>query len=282
MREKGTLSEGRLSDGQLSEQIRKETTRDDRIRLAVLHEIAGFSFQKIVDELKLDINKSTCRRIYNRMKEDGTTSNRKRTGRPTFFDKDKRNELDQFITQDKRTRRLPWEMVRNEMAMKCSVRTLRQKAHRLGFHKRRRRKKIGLRAESPSKRLKWAREHLHWTNEEWSRLIWTDESSFSTAGFGQQPPVTRKDGEEETYNADCLNQTWRSGRQSVMVWGAFCGEEKSELHFVPTNTSVNSSSYTLSILDPILIPFWHEMCERDGWTAVVEDNAPGHKKYASR
>ncbi|RPB06289.1 hypothetical protein P167DRAFT_593168, partial [Morchella conica CCBAS932] len=67
-----------------------------------------------------------------------------------------------------------------------------------------------------------------------------------------------------------------------MVWGAFCGEEKSELHFVPTNTSVNSSSYTLSILDPILIPFWHGMCEKEGWTAVVEDNTPGHNKYASR
>ena len=30
------------------------------------------------------------------------------------------------------------------------------------------------------KRLKWAREHLHWTIEDWMRVIFSDESSFET------------------------------------------------------------------------------------------------------
>lgn len=29
-----------------------------------------------------------------------------------------------------------------------------------------------------------------------------------------------------------------------------------------------------------MISFWHEACEEYGWAWVVEDNAPGHKKFA--
>lgn len=62
-----------------------------------------------------------------------------------------------------------------------------------------------------------------------------------------------------------------------MVWGAFCGSLKSELVFVPAGSTVSSTTYTQDILDPLLIPFWHQTCKEYGWTQVVEDGAPGHK-----
>lgn len=65
-----------------------------------------------------------------------------------------------------------------------------------------------------------------------------------------------------------------------MVWGAFCGKLKSELFFVPNGAKVDSQKYVQHILDPLLIPFWHRTCEEYGWTAVMEDGAPGHKKFA--
>lgn len=66
-----------------------------------------------------------------------------------------------------------------------------------------------------------------------------------------------------------------------MVWGAFCGDMKTPLHLIPPGTKVDSGHYTLRILDLLLIPFWHETCERYGWTQVVEDGAPGHKRFAA-
>jgi hypothetical protein len=33
-------------------------------------------------------------------------------------------------------------------------------------------------------------------------------------------------------------------------------------------------------MEPHLVPFWHQCCEKYGWTVVVEDRAPGHKKQA--
>ena len=30
------------------------------------------------------------------------------------------------------------------------------------------------------------KEKLHWTFEEWQRVVWTDESTFSTTAFGRR------------------------------------------------------------------------------------------------
>jgi len=37
----------------------------------------------------------------------------------------------------------------------------------------------------------WCQTRLHWTKEEWKRVIWTDEFSFSTTGFGHWTWVIR-------------------------------------------------------------------------------------------
>ncbi|RPB00903.1 hypothetical protein L873DRAFT_1842857 [Choiromyces venosus 120613-1] len=34
--------------------------------------------------------------------------------------------------------------------------------------------------------------------------------------------------------------------------------------------------------DPVLIPFWHEYCERFGWTKVVEDSVLGHQRFSTK
>lgn len=62
-----------------------------------------------------------------------------------------------------------------------------------------------------------------------------------------------------------------------MAWGAFVGTTKTDLIFIPDKAKMDSEVYTKTILDPILIPFWHEMCEKYEWTKVIEDGAPGHK-----
>lgn len=78
------------------------------------------------------------------------------------------------------------------------------------------------------------------------------------------------------------SKRWRSDRTGQMVCGAFYGEEKSNMHFVPAKVPIHSSLYTTTIRDPLLIPLWHRMCEVYGWTRVVEDNAPGHKRFVIR
>lgn len=108
----------------------------------------------------------------------------------------------------------------------------------------------GIRSYNKPKRVAWCQEKLNWTEEEWKRVVWTDESSFSTAGFHYRPWVTRLP--EEEYHEDCVDYTWEFGRKGVMVWGAFCGTLKSLLYIVPPGTTINSTRYLLLILKFII------------------------------
>jgi len=65
----------------------------------------------------------------------------------------------------------------------------------------------------------------------------------------------------DEYHPDCIDEIWESGRTSQMVWGAFYVELKSKLFFVPSGAKINGDTYTKEILDPLLIPFWHQTCE---------------------
>lgn len=56
-------------------------------------------------------------------------------------------------------------------------------------------------------RLAWAIEHLSWKPEQWARVVWTDECSFSTQGFGKVY-VTRRP--EEKYDDSCCAPKFRT------------------------------------------------------------------------
>jgi len=150
----------------------------------------------------------------------------------------------------------------------------------MGYHKRVPRKKLNASPEDKEKRVAWCQARLHWTKEELERVIWTDESFLSTAGFGHRPWVIRKVDEE--YHPDCIDKNFHSGRKSKMIWGAFCGTTKSDLTCIPGKAKIDSITYIRAILEPALIPFWHQCCEKYGWTIVQEDNTPGHKRHSNR
>ena len=59
-----------------------------------------------------------------------------------------------------------------------------------------------------------------------------------------------------------------------MVWGAFCGTLKSDLVFIPGKAKVDSVLYVQKVMEPHLVPFWHQACEEYEWVAIVEDGAP--------
>lgn len=150
----------------------------------------------------------------------------------------------------------------------------------MGYHRRVPRRKFSIRPANRPIRVAWCRARLDWTYEDWLRVLWTDESTFSTAGFGNRPWVTRKASEE--FHADCIDETFDSGRESRMIWGAFCGTTRSQLVFIPPKAKVDSALYVRNIMYPHLVPFWHTCCEEYGWVTVVEDGAPGHKGFSTR
>ena len=81
-------------------QKRHETTRDERIQIIALRDLAKMSWRQIGAVVKVDYR--TCQRIHARAKIMGTPSNARQTGRPPIFDEAEKQRLHDFIVQDKR------------------------------------------------------------------------------------------------------------------------------------------------------------------------------------
>ena len=65
-----------------------------------------------------------------------------------------------------------------------------------------------------------------------------------------------------------------------MVWESFCGAPKSELVIVPGEMRLDTEAYVGTIVEPHLAHLKQQCYEEYGRVQVVEDGAPGHKKYA--
>ncbi|RPB04953.1 hypothetical protein L873DRAFT_1665396, partial [Choiromyces venosus 120613-1] len=56
----------------------------------------------------------------------------------------------------------------------------------------------------------WAKDLLHWTFEEWSRTVFSDETYFTTIGFNYHPMVIQNS--EEEFHLDCIDECEKSDR----------------------------------------------------------------------
>jgi len=117
------------------------------------------------------------------------------------------------------------------------------------------------------KRMDWASPRLTWTDEMWSKVVFSDEKKFNLDG---------PDGFKYYWHAlghDYKHYSTRAhGGGSVMIWASFSKNGKSHIAFLSRRQ--NSTKYC-ETLQAYLLPF----CERIGvedWT-FQQDNASIHK-----
>lgn len=130
--------------------------------------------------------------------------------------------------------------------------------------------------KNQTKRRAWARTHKHW-GAEWEAVLFTDESSFEVRTVNKRARVWRRAGER--FTPACLQPTFKSGRQSVMVWGGFSARGRTPLVLV--KGSMNSTQYEGVLGDSI---FHHIMAYFGAPDAawLQEDLAPCHASKYSR
>lgn len=81
--------------------------------------------------------------------------------------KNRRNNVTQLTDQ--------FDIGRKDLVSKSSIRRALQ---RVGMNGRVGAKKPLLRAQTIVKRLKFAKDHVDWTHEQWGKVLFTDESKF--------------------------------------------------------------------------------------------------------
>ena len=114
---------------------------------------------------------------------------------------------------------------------------------------------------------------------DWQRVIWTDESSVEIGLESRKCTVWRRVGER--YRKDCLVPTFKSGRQSLMVWGCISYGKRGPLVRIPSDKR-KGPDYVDIILAGPLWDYYVERFNAMGAALVMEDGAPVHRAKVAK
>ncbi|GFU81138.1 transposable element Tcb2 transposase [Trichonephila clavipes] len=121
----------------------------------------------------------------------------------------------------------------------------------------------------------WCREHRNWRDNEWGRVLFTDESRFSLSSDSHRILIWRERG-SRNHPSNIIERD-RYGGRGVLVWGGIMLGSRTNLHIFDAG-SVNGTRYCNEILLPYVRLFRGAMGLQ---FLFIDDNAPCHRIVAA-
>uniref|UniRef100_A0A914QKF7 Transposase n=1 Tax=Panagrolaimus davidi TaxID=227884 RepID=A0A914QKF7_9BILA len=219
--------------------MKSKKNTSEAIRKLILKKHAdGQSNRAISREIR--VPSSTVDYIVNKFKNGEPIRDKPRSGRP----KKTTNRIDRAITV---SRRLSDAGLNGRVAVNKPLINARNRARRLQF----------------------AREHQHWTVEQWKKVLYSDESKFNLFGSDGKKYVRRP--VNQRFNPRYQIPTVKHGGGSVMVWGAFHYGGVGPIHQI---YGIMDKFVYRDILENQMLPFARRKMPR-GWV-FQQDNDPKH------
>lgn len=150
-----------------------------------------------------------------------------------------------------------------------SDQTVRNRLHEVGLASRRPLRVPPLSRTHRIQRNRWARQHGHWNVEDWSRILFSDESRFGIHPDSRQIRVWRQSGRENRLRSCVEVHSYKGG--TIMVWAGICLNGRTDLIFV--DGFINAERYRDEIILPVVVPFLNERGEN---FIFMHDNARPH------
>ncbi|GFV13448.1 transposable element Tcb2 transposase [Trichonephila clavipes] len=125
------------------------------------------------------------------------------------------------------------------------------------------------------RRSLWCREHRNWRDNEWGRVLFTDESRFSLSSDSHRILIWRE-RRSRNHPSNIIERD-RYGGRGVLVWGGIMLGSRTDLHIFDAG-SVNGTRYCNEILLPYVRLFRGAMGLQ---FLFMDDNAPCHRTVAS-
>ncbi|GFT16499.1 transposable element Tcb2 transposase [Trichonephila clavipes] len=153
--------------------------------------------------------------------------------------------------------------------------TVARRLHGGGLFARRPVRCVPLTPAHRRRRSLWCREHRNWRDNEWGRVLFTDESRFSLSSDSHRILIWRERG-SRNHPSNIIERDMYGGR-GVLVWGGIMLGSRTDLHIFDAG-SVNGTRYCNEILLPYVRLFRGAM----GLQFLFMDaNAPCHRTVAA-
>ncbi|GFX06087.1 transposable element Tcb2 transposase [Trichonephila clavipes] len=135
---------------------------------------------------------------------------------------------------------------------RVSSQTVRNRLHEGGLYARRPMVGIPLTPRHRAARRRWAAEHRHWEQHDWSQVLFTDESRFSLECDTRRVLVWRDRGTRN--NPAFVRERSQYRRAGWMVWGGISIGGRTDLHII-RNDTLTGRRYADEILRPHVTPY---------------------------
>ncbi|CAB4402436.1 unnamed protein product [Rhizophagus irregularis] len=218
----------------------KELTKEQRGAIIYCRQ-RGDSYRTIATTVGRGV--STVFDILKRMDETGTTDSKPRSGKNRRLCTAEIKQL--------------WE---KKTGQDVSSHTIGQALHAVGLKNCLTRRKPLISPANMESRLAWCLEHQSWTKRDWSKVMWSDESTFSQFQQNRCSRVWREPKDE--WNISCVSATVKHS-PSRMHWGCFSRQGVGPI--VPLSGTATGASHVV-ILQKYVIPTMRRtFLNGDGW-----------------
>lgn len=199
------------------------------------------------------ISNSTVHRIFSRFLATGAYTRRPGTGPQRITSA----RDDRFILlQSLRDRRATAVEIRNQLQYvrntNVSERTIRRRLGEANLSSCRPATGLQLLRRHRVARLQFARNHAHFTENNWRDVLFTDESRFTLRSPDGRERVWRRPHERFAECTFSPRISFQGG--SIMVWAGISLEARTELYIVPRG-SITAARYIDEILQDFVVPY---------------------------
>ncbi|GFX10169.1 transposable element Tcb2 transposase [Trichonephila clavipes] len=142
--------------------------------------------------------------------------------------------------------------LRSATGSTVSTQTVRNQVHGVGLYARRPTVCVRLTSRNHRDRREWATEHVNWRRNEWSNVLFSEESRFSVHPDNRRIFIWRDRGSRN--NPAFVHESVRFGSGEVLVYGGISIDGRTDLYIIRDGT-LTARQYRNEILISIVDPY---------------------------